>query len=189
MEVGTCPPQRALPGTFSVFPFLSWQFIKRWMHKYLRISKQQASSSGGRYQFGHQVNTPYQIKANIFDSTVIILVAILLLQVHWGKGWLILLTSVPNFKSGVHTYIQKMKKGSFADSKIKSSMGLLWLSGVFQTEERYTMVGRSKMPQNIEVSVMAGRAREMREMLENTAGNRHARLWGLCKGFWFLTFK
>lgn len=40
------------------------------MHKYLRISKQQASSSGGRYQFGHQVNTPYQIKANIFDSTV-----------------------------------------------------------------------------------------------------------------------
>ena len=40
------------------------------MFRYIHISMQQASSSGGSYQLGHQVNKPYQIKANIFDSNI-----------------------------------------------------------------------------------------------------------------------
>lgn len=82
------------------------------MHRYLHISKQQASSSGGRHQFGYQVSTPYQIKANIFDSNIH----------HHGsdsaaaraiRQWMVdyKLTSVPDFKSGnTHTY----EKGVFS---------------------------------------------------------------------------
>lgn len=50
-------------------PLLSWYAITRNMHTCLRISKQQVSSSGERYQWGHQLN-PHQIKPDILSGSM-----------------------------------------------------------------------------------------------------------------------
>lgn len=88
MEVGICTLQCALPGTSSAFPFLPWQLINRLIHKYLRISKQQTSSSW-KISIGASSQYTLSEKSIFLTAIFITMVAILLLQVQWSSGWLI----------------------------------------------------------------------------------------------------